>query len=301
MVRDSEPGNSKILVIDNDPSVHATINRFLNCNPEQSEYLITPAETRLDGIQMAVNAEMSGKPYAIAFVGETGEADISSLDIIEKIRQDCPDMEIVALVPEMSDEIINSTAISSCSCQFLFLRKSFSAFEIRQLVHFLAEKWEYRNTVNHTYEKMCLDQNRRLVELESANLRLQQEIIIQGRKQEMFQNKFVRYRNLFDHADCPLIVTSGKRKHPAGKILDVNQRLCQLCDYSSAELKNMRFEDVFNSDKNATDSEPFLSGYFKTRADRNIPADIRSSSITIGRDSVVVSAAFVSVPSPIFQ
>ncbi len=316
MVRATDPGNRKILVIDHDPAVHATISHLLKENPNRiehdasasnpnetspQEYLVISTDNGLTGVRMAIDAEMSGKPFAVAFVGETGAADLSSSDAISRIRQDCPDMEIVALIPDTSDGSISAPAISSYPGQFLVLRKSFGGFEIGHLVQFLTGKWDYRNTVRQTYEKMCLDQNRRLAELENTNLRLQQEIIIQGRRQEIFQDKFVRYRNLFDNADCPLIVTSGKRKRPAGKILDVNQRLCQLCDYTSAELKNMRFEDVFDTTGNVSDSSPILSGLLKTRASENIPAEIRSRSITIGQDSVVVSAAFVSVPLPVIQ
>ncbi len=307
MVRGADPGKRKIIVIDNDPSVHETISRFLKVNQDKpesrqfDEYSITSADSGLSGIEVAAEAEMSGKPFAVAFVGNIASEALSQADIISRIRQDCPDIEIVVLIDFASDGVDGSNANLTDPGQFLVLRKSFGVFELQQMVGFLIGKWNYKNTIRQTYDKICHDQNQRVTELESANLRLQQEVIIQGRKQEMFEGKFTRYRNLFDHADCPLIVTSGKRQRPAGIIIEVNQRLCQLCDYTSAELKAIRFEDLFHCEQFYSDPDSILSGYLKTRSSETIPANIRSRNIIIGRDSVVVSAAFVSVPSPIFQ
>jgi|GEM_PF-5199376 PAS domain S-box-containing protein len=314
MVPDTEPINRKILIIDNDSNLHETIRGFLShveqhiepgTTPEfegvsrNAEYSIISSDRGEPGVQLAAEAEMSGRPFALTFIGETIPPDLTNLDIAENIWRDSPDMEIVLIISDRHAPLDAVILQSSRPDQLLVTRRPLMASGIRQLALSLTGKWTYRQSMRQACEKTWHEQKRRQCELENAVLRLQKEIIVQRRKLEIIEDKFTRYKNIFDQTDCPLVVTSGRGNRPFGKILDANHSFYRLTGYNPMELKNMEFDNIFDEDVVASAAGSGLCGSLKTRTADIVPVEIKSRRISAGQDKLVIAAAFVAVFQPV--
>lgn len=310
MVPDTEPFNRKILIIDNDRDTLNTIRHYLSENPESiavnspaesypNEYYIAAAEPAEDGSRLVVEAEMAGRPFAMIFIGEYQSPQSGNSDIIVNIRRDCPDLEIVVMGSSTDEQPPIISASTVPSDHLVTIRKPLVSFEIKLLARLLTDKWSYRHFLRQSYEKTYHEQMRRQCELERSILRLQQEIISQRRMYEIGEEKFLRYKNIFNRADCPLIVSSGKDNRPFGKILDVNQCFCQLSGYSLPEVKNMNFCDIFEEDVISSATGPNLFGSIKTRTTEGIPVELKSRRLGPEHGSLVISAVNVSVFQPV--
>lgn len=155
--------NNRILIIDDNRTIHDDFREILGClesscgDIEELEnslfdkntstticYEVSSAFQGEDGVQMAYEANVEGKPYAMAFVDIRMPPGIDGIQTVKRIWEIYPDLEVV-FCTGFSDyswsDMLNELGTTD---KFLIIKKPFDSVVARQLAHALTEKWNIR-------------------------------------------------------------------------------------------------------------------------------------------------------------
>ncbi len=253
MTHTDMPRNDRILIIDDNPSIHEDIrkiladrkeqNRALDNNkallfgdeipePEPSRFEIDSAFQGKEGLDKVQQAGADGRPYALAFVDVRMPPGWDGIETISRIWKAHPDLQVV-ICTAYSDyswkEMIQQIGQSD---NLVILKKPFENIEVMQLAHALTEKW----LLNHQVKsRLCdLDQavRQRTTELESANERLQQEIGERMQVEKALRLSEERFSKAFKASPIPMAIRSLRNETYA----DANQGFLKLTGFDRAEL-----------------------------------------------------------------
>lgn len=159
--------NNRILIIDDNRSIHDDFDKALNSlrtanedeldelekelfddvADEQSThddsfvYLIDHAFSGEQGLRQVKDSKNEGSPYVIAFVDERMPPGIDGIQTIKAIWEIDPDIEIVICTAYSDytwDEIVNILGVTD---KLLILKKPFDIIEVKQLALALIKKW----------------------------------------------------------------------------------------------------------------------------------------------------------------
>jgi two-component system NtrC family sensor kinase len=191
-----ETARHRILVIDDNPAIHADFRKVLTPARDDGEYAqftrelfgrsdSPPGETcfELDaacqgeeGLECLLKALSEGRPYSVAFVDVRMPPGWDGIETISRLWEASPELQVV-LCTAYSDyswtEMIERIGQSD---RLLILKKPFDNVEVLQLTHALARKWALtRETVCHVAD---LDKKvqQRTEELQAANQELQRQL-----------------------------------------------------------------------------------------------------------------------------
>jgi two-component system, NtrC family, sensor kinase len=197
----NQPRNNRILVIDDNPSIHEDIRKILRCHeravdldeaaaavfgdeePRRLEvcYQVDAALQGQEGLRMMEAATAAGQPYAMAFVDVRMPPGWDGVETISRIWKQFPELQVVictAYSDHCWEDMIRAMGRSD---NLLILKKPFDSIEVMQLANALTQKW----TLNHqiTCRLNDLDQLvvQRTSELQRANEQLKKEIAEQVR------------------------------------------------------------------------------------------------------------------------
>ena len=184
----------RILVIDDNPMIHATFRSVLgggksamihgtteiqsgrmSCKSGCLNFEIDAAPRGEEGYELACRAVEMGRPYALAFV----DARMPGWDGIEtvlKLWEVAPDMQVVICTAYSDyswDQMITRTGHSD---RLLLLKKPFDAAEVMQLAHSLTEKWRLLQLTKSKVDDLEKMVGARTIELKSANEKLRSEV-----------------------------------------------------------------------------------------------------------------------------
>ena len=158
----SETDKARILVIDDNPSIHEDFRKILQSNPADErplaelrslifqvpggaeaprEYAIDFALQGKEGVELVRAALDSGRPYSCAFVDMRMPPGLDGVETIAAMWKIDPRIQVVIATAHSDrtwEDIIRSLGISD---QLLILKKPFEGVEIRQLASCLVEKW----------------------------------------------------------------------------------------------------------------------------------------------------------------
>ncbi len=153
--------NRRILVVDDNQSIHADYRKILSA-PAGEDAALAAAEAKFlgikldvmfeidaasqgeEGVQMVERSLVEGRPYAMAFVDMRMPPGWDGVETTKRIWQASPELQIVIC-----------TAFADCSWEevleelkpldrLLILKKPFDTIEVLQLARALAEKWRLR-------------------------------------------------------------------------------------------------------------------------------------------------------------
>ena len=155
--------NRRILIIDDNESIHQDFCNVLRSTqnvsedlvakkaallegeaktaPRDDNFIIDSAYQGQEGLEMVRRAIEEGRPYAMAFVDMRMPPGWNGLDTIAQIWKEYPELQVVictAYSDHSWDEIVERLG---CTDQLLILKKPFDNVEVRQLVYALTEKW----------------------------------------------------------------------------------------------------------------------------------------------------------------
>ncbi|MGA2916878.1 MAG: HD domain-containing phosphohydrolase [Sedimentisphaerales bacterium] len=159
--------NRRILVIDDNESTHEDFKQILSTGSANTEldiartavfgsngknnnicFEVDCAFNGHQGLEMLVNAQRQGRPYAMAFVDLRLESDWDGIETIEYLWKVRPQLQIV-ICTAYSDyswpDIINRLGTTE---RLLILKKPFDSIEIRQLAVAMTEKSELLNQLD---------------------------------------------------------------------------------------------------------------------------------------------------------
>ncbi|MBD3290179.1 response regulator [candidate division KSB1 bacterium] len=159
----SEHKNKRILIIDDNPSIHQDINKILNylsdrdtlfdetknklfgksgvIKTRQESYEIDSAFQGKEGLELVRKANSENRPYAMAFVDVRMPPGWDGIETIEYVWEESPDLQVV-ICTAFSDYSWEDIACRLHKAdKLLILKKPFDNIEVRQLANALTEKW----------------------------------------------------------------------------------------------------------------------------------------------------------------
>jgi two-component system, NtrC family, sensor kinase len=192
----AKPGN-RILIIDDNASIHADFRKILGQEQDQnvglnrakallfgestaasphSGFMIDSAFQGREGLAMVKQAAGEGDPYALAFVDVRMPPGWDGVETISHLWKCCPEIQIVVCTAYSDyswEEMIHKLGHSP---NLVVLKKPFDNIEALQLAHALTEKWHLNRQVQSQLDDLDTLVRRRTSELEVANAQLKQEI-----------------------------------------------------------------------------------------------------------------------------
>lgn len=192
---DLEP--RRILVIDDNESIHDDFRKIFSSNAEQ-EGALSAAESALfgdttshstrpvfqidyatqgkEGLALVELACEKNSPYAVAFVDVRMPPGWDGIETTAKIWEKVPDLQIVICTAYSDYSWDEIAAQLPKSDQLLILKKPFDAVEVLQMGHALTEKWRLQQAVKFKLDFLQLNVDTRTRVLETENAKLKAEI-----------------------------------------------------------------------------------------------------------------------------
>lgn len=200
------PGyNRRILVIDDNPSIHADFRKILGGpGPAASllalattdlfgetetvspriEFEVTSAMQGEEGLQVVREAMRSGKRFAMAFVDVRMPPGMDGIETTSRIWEADPDIQIVICTAYSDYSWDQITRRLGNTDRLVILKKPFDSVEVLQLAGALTEKWRLLQSAKEQFRILEQKVGERTHQLRTANEQLQEEITERRRAEE---------------------------------------------------------------------------------------------------------------------
>jgi two-component system NtrC family sensor kinase len=196
MNTDTFPPNRRILIIDDNPSIHDDFRKIFPTAPAHQTALEAaeatlfdldsqPSDVRFEldfafqgqeGLARIQTALAAGQPYAMAFVDVRMPPGWDGVETIAHLWEVQPDLQCVICTAYSDYSLDEITRKLGRSDRMVILKKPFDNIEALQLAHALTEKWELlrKARLNAADLERCVAV--RTAELREANEKLQVEM-----------------------------------------------------------------------------------------------------------------------------
>jgi len=249
------PTTSRILIVDDNPSIHDDIRKILCGTPQGSRdfdeaksllfghpspriqplrFDIDSAHQGLEGLKMAEAADRDGRPYTLAFVDVRMPPGLDGVETVLRLWEKCPDLQVVICTAYSDyswEEILRKLGKSD---SMVILKKPFDNIEVLQLAHALTEKWRLSRRMKDHLADLDRLVGQRTLELQTANERLQKEIAERAFAEEAVRKSEERFSKAFIASPIPLAIQATQD----GRFVDVNRGFQELSGFERAELVN---------------------------------------------------------------
>lgn len=196
MTNDKTTDNRRILVIDDNVSIHEDFRKILvppkDSNsldqarvalfgetpslPPEEHYELESAYQGQEGVALVQSAQREGRPYAMAFVDMRMPPGWDGLETIEHLWYVDPDLEIVVCTAYSDHPWEDVSRRIGDTDKLLILLKPFNSIEVIQLANSLTKKWNLARLIKLQIDCLAFSVNQRTAELHEANERLQGNI-----------------------------------------------------------------------------------------------------------------------------
>ena len=191
-----ENKNLRILVVDDNQSIHEDFRRILEVQPEKESlhqaraalFGETPLVQALERFELdyayqgeaalvlVQMARREGRPYAVAFVDMRMPPGWDGLETIERLWEADGRLQVVICTAYSDHSWADIAARLGMSDRFLILRKPFDPIEVQQIAASLTRKWELGRDIRLQIEDLVAQVNARNRELQAMNQRLEQQV-----------------------------------------------------------------------------------------------------------------------------
>jgi len=242
----SQPHNHRILIIDDNPSIHEDFRKILGPTDAKLAEELDATEASLfgdhagsssaqnfridsafqgqEGLEKVRAACAEGAPYAVAFVDVRMPPGWDGIETISRIWKEFPDLQIVICTAYSDyswDEIAKSVGNTD---KMLVLKKPFDNVEVLQMAHALSKKWQLTQMGRKQMEELDALVNQRTAELRAANARLTGEVAERAAAEEALRRSEERFSKAFHSSPVPMAI-----QRPEGKAcLDANISFLEL-------------------------------------------------------------------------
>jgi diguanylate cyclase (GGDEF)-like protein len=194
MTTDAKTQNLRVLVIDDNPDIHADFRKILQAKAGEESFTearsalfgdlplsevlgqfeLDCADQGQAGLTMVQLARSEGRPYAVAFVDMRMPPGWDGLETIEHLWKEDPELQVV-ICTAYSDQPWNEvmTRIGG-NDKLLILQKPFNSIEVSQLATALCRKWDLAHEVAGQLDELSRQVENRTAELRGANEQLTQ-------------------------------------------------------------------------------------------------------------------------------
>lgn len=153
------PSNRRILVADDNPTVHLDLARILVDDPverrlDQLEAVAyqteTPPELQFElvsayqgheAVDLVAHARRAGRPFAVAFIDSSMPPGFDGIETVRRAWQSDPELQVVMCTAYSDKSWREITSTLGAGHNLLMLRKPFDVLEVKQLAFALSEKW----------------------------------------------------------------------------------------------------------------------------------------------------------------
>ena len=243
----------RILIVDDNPSIHDDFRKILGSRSEAQSRLddveaalfgqsdasserigfrIESAHQGQEALKLVQQAEKAGDPFVMAFVDVRMPPGWDGVETLEQIWKCSPNLQAVICTAYSDYSWDDMTRKLGQSDNLLILKKPFETVEVLQLAHALTQKWSLGRQAKLRMEDLDRMVRQRTEELVSANEKLQQEIEGRVRAQEELRVSEERFSKAFHSSPAPMAILHVADR----KFLDANQSFVKLCGYTQDEL-----------------------------------------------------------------
>ena len=262
MTNPSEPSSNRILVVDDNPSIHDDFRKILcpaksrvgaslaNLSaelfdeaPDQKAATLFNMDSAFQGQEALVKiqaAEQEGRPYSLAFMDVRMPPGWDGVRTISQIWKEYPHIQVV-ICTAYSDyswaQILDELGETD---NLVILKKPFDNVEVLQLAHTLTRKWSLNRQANARLADLDEMVRRRTQELTEANECLQNEIQRRSMMESALRESEERFHKAFETVPVACVI----RPLDTGRYLDVNECFARLAGYSKEEILGKTPEEL---------------------------------------------------------
>ena len=243
----------RILVIDDNPSIHEDIRKILvpestvdaalsetktllfgdtHEGPAIVRFEIDSAFQGEEGFEMVCAAAAEGRPYAMAFVDVRMPPGWDGIETVTRIWRDHPDLQVVICTAYSDYSWEDMVRQLGHSSSMVVLKKPFDNIEVLQLAHALTEKWKLSREIREHIDMLDARVASRTAELSEANERLKREIDERLLVERALVLSEERFSKAFNSNPIPLAFVSLKDE----TLGETNLGFHELTGYTKEEL-----------------------------------------------------------------
>src|SRR5881227_4484440 len=186
----SQPHNHRILIIDDNPSIHEDFRKILGPADAKLAEELDATEASLfgdhagassaqnfridsafqgqEGLEKVRAACAEGAPYAVAFVDVRMPPGWDGIETISRIWKEFPDLQVVICTAYSDHSWDDIAGTLGQSDSVLILKKPFDSVEVLQMAHALSRKWELTRIARRQMQELDALVNQRTAELRAA-------------------------------------------------------------------------------------------------------------------------------------
>ena len=267
-----EAGGFRILVVDDNPSIHEDFRKILcpgqspgstavasmmeemfgEVTPQKADgrFEMDSAYQGKEALEMVQRAEQEGRPYSLAFMDVRMPPGWDGIETIQHIWKEFPQIQVVICTAYSDyswDQILRSLGETD---SLVILKKPFDNVEVLQLAHTLTKKWLVTGRANARMADLDERVRQRTQELVDANQLLKSEIQRRSLIEVALRESEERFHKAFETVSVALAIQPIE----SGRYVDVNQSFLELCGFSKEELLGKTPEEL----KILESAEPYL-------------------------------------------
>lgn len=245
--------SQRILIIDDNTAIHEDVRKILGAPAHEDSSLdseaadifgveaesLTHVEFEIDsafqgqeGLAKVQHALDEGRPYAMAFVDVRMPPGWDGIETISRIWKMYPELQVVICTAYSDyswEEMIRKIGKTD---NLVILKKPFDNIEVLQLAHTLTRKWTLSNRLHVHLEGLDKLVAARTHELQSANLRLQQEMKERSFAEKELSHSEERFAKAFQACPIPMAIQSLT----TDRFLDVNEAFLNMSGFRRLEI-----------------------------------------------------------------
>ncbi|CAN5487370.1 hypothetical protein BH20VER3_BH20VER3_13110 [soil metagenome] len=236
----SQPENRRILVIDDNPSIHDDFRKILcpsearmaegldadeaalfgdtSVSEKSWSFQIDSAFQGEEGLEKVRAAAAKKLPYAVAFVDVRMPPGWDGIETISRIWKEFPDLQMVVCTAYSDYSWDDISKTIGQTDQMLVLKKPFDNVEVLQMAHALARKWELTQIAHRQMEHLEALVNERTAKLRAANEELTTEVAERTMAEVALRHSEERFSKAFHGSPLPMAI----RRLDFKGYLDVN-------------------------------------------------------------------------------
>ena len=249
-----EPFNNRILIIDDNPSIHDDFRKVLGSESTESRRELDDDEAALfgekagsaagadfelvsafqgqEGLEAVRLAARDGRPFAMAFVDIRMPPGWDGIETITAIWKEYPDLQVVICTAYSDYSWDDMASALGSSDSVLVLKKPFDSVEVLQMAHALTKKWQLARVAHRQVEELDRLVNQRTAELRIANERLKNEVAEREIADAALRQSEERFSTAFQASPVPMAIEHLQRR----VFIDVNRSFLTLTGRSREEL-----------------------------------------------------------------
>lgn len=246
-------GNNRILIIDDNPEIHADFRKVLGTpapatgaldsvmaqffgesttTSAQADFQLDSCFQGKEGLEEVQRSLAEGRPYAMAFVDVRMPPGWDGVETITRIWEIDSSIQVVICTAYSDYSWQDIIARLGKSDRLVILKKPFDSIEVLQLAHAMTEKWLVTQQARQKLEDLNLLVGDRTRALQESNEKLKREMVERELAQEALRISEERLSKAFECSPLPVAIL---RLQDHGYV-EVNAAFLGVTGYDRGEL-----------------------------------------------------------------